>query len=172
MRPDVDNHWALRDFSARCIATMCRNFGNSTNNLQTRITKTCRLVKRWLDNLSLYFILGLTFLYHPFILFFFSLALANEKAPLASRYGAIAALAEMGHEVVKAFLLPRLKQEGERIKACMGENRVFLKVICSFLMHFYFTPSHLFSSSSRPSSSSSSSSFSSSPFRGQRFECG
>ena len=49
-----------------------------------------------------------------------SLALANEKAPLASRYGAIAALAEMGHEVVKAFLLPRLKQEGERIKVCMG----------------------------------------------------
>ena len=50
------------------------------------------------------------------------MALANEKAPLASRYGAIAALAEMGHEVVKAFLLPRLKQEGERIKACMGKE--------------------------------------------------
>jgi len=92
MRPDVDNHWALRDFSARCIATMCRNFGNSTNNLQTRITKTC------------------------------SLALANEKAPLASRYGAIAALAEMGHEVVKAFLLPRLRQEGDRIQQAIEGN--------------------------------------------------
>uniref|UniRef100_A0A8C4YJ00 Transcription initiation factor TFIID subunit 6 n=1 Tax=Gopherus evgoodei TaxID=1825980 RepID=A0A8C4YJ00_9SAUR len=40
LRPDVDNHWALRDFAARLIAQICKNFSTTTNNIQSRITKT------------------------------------------------------------------------------------------------------------------------------------
>ncbi|XP_013408910.1 transcription initiation factor TFIID subunit 6 isoform X2 [Lingula anatina] len=87
MRPDVDNHWALRDFAARLIAQTCKNFSTSTNGIQTRITKML------------------------------SATLQNEKAPLASHYGAISGLAELGPEVIKAFIIPRLKIEGGRIKS-------------------------------------------------------
>lgn len=69
MRPDVDNHWALRDFAARLMSQMCKHFSTSTNGIQTRVTKM------------------------------FSSSLNNEKAPLASQYGALAGLAELGHEV-------------------------------------------------------------------------
>ena len=68
-RPEHDNHWALRDFAARLMAQLCRQFSSPTNNIQSRITKTlCK-------------------------------ALYNEKAPLATHYGAIAGLAELGLEV-------------------------------------------------------------------------
>lgn len=40
LRPDVDNHWALRDFAARLVAQVCKNFSTTTNNIQSRITKT------------------------------------------------------------------------------------------------------------------------------------
>lgn len=39
MRPDVDNHWALRDFASRLMAQICKNFNTSTNNVQTRVTR-------------------------------------------------------------------------------------------------------------------------------------
>uniref|UniRef100_S4RNB6 TAF6 RNA polymerase II, TATA box binding protein (TBP)-associated factor n=1 Tax=Petromyzon marinus TaxID=7757 RepID=S4RNB6_PETMA len=40
LRPDVDNHWALRDFAARLMAQICKNFSSTTNNIQSRSTKT------------------------------------------------------------------------------------------------------------------------------------
>ena len=40
LRPDVDNHWALRDFAARLMAQSCKTFSTTTNNIQSRITKT------------------------------------------------------------------------------------------------------------------------------------
>ena len=59
LRPEVDNHWALRDFSSRLIAQICKNYHTTTNNCQTRVTRLfCR-------------------------------ALANDKMPLASFYGAL-----------------------------------------------------------------------------------
>ncbi|KAG6439321.1 hypothetical protein O3G_MSEX000673, partial [Manduca sexta] len=39
LRPEVDNHWALRDFAARLMAQICKTFNTSTNNLQTRVTR-------------------------------------------------------------------------------------------------------------------------------------
>lgn len=39
MRPEVDNHWALRDFASRLMAQICKNFNTSTNNVQTRVTR-------------------------------------------------------------------------------------------------------------------------------------
>lgn len=92
-RPDFDNHYALRDFAARLLAQMCKHFSTATNNIQSRITST--LCK------SLY----------------------AENAPLVTHYGAIAALSELGLEVVKFLILPRLPIEGELMKkALAGSN--------------------------------------------------
>ncbi|XP_069074701.1 transcription initiation factor TFIID subunit 6 isoform X1 [Pleurodeles waltl] len=89
LRPDVDNHWALRDFAARLIAQICKNFSTTTNNIQSRITKT--FTKSWVD----------------------------DKTAWTTRYGSIAGLAELGHDVVKALIVPRLQVEGERIRGVM-----------------------------------------------------
>lgn len=88
-RPDVDNHWALRDFASRLLSQMCKNFNTSTNQLQVRVTRLL------------------------------SSALDNEKLPLSSHYGAISALCELGPEVQKAFLFRRIKPIGERIRLCL-----------------------------------------------------
>eukprot|EP00064_Thunnus_orientalis_P002128 superscaffoldBa00000147_g2135 len=89
LRPDVDNHWALRDFAARLMAQSCKTFSTTTNNIQSRITKT--FTKSWLD----------------------------EKTQWTTRYGCIAGLAELGPDVIKTLILPRLSVEGARIKAVM-----------------------------------------------------
>lgn len=89
LRPDVDNHWALRDFAARLMAQSCKTFSTTTNNIQSRITKT--LTKSWLD----------------------------DKTQWTTRYGCIAGLAELGADVIKTLILPRLSVEGARIKAVM-----------------------------------------------------
>ncbi|XP_051903455.1 transcription initiation factor TFIID subunit 6 isoform X3 [Hippocampus zosterae] len=89
LRPDVDNHWALRDFAARLMAQSCKTFSTTTNNIQSRITKT--FTKSWLD----------------------------EKTQWTTRYGCIAGLAELGPDVIKTLILPRLAVEGARIKAVM-----------------------------------------------------
>jgi transcription initiation factor TFIID subunit 6 len=86
MRPELDNHWALRDFAARLMAQICKNFNTSTNNLQTRVTRL------------------------------FSSALQNERTPLSSLYGALEGLSELGTEVIKVFIIPRLKYIADRIE--------------------------------------------------------
>ncbi|XP_067647445.1 transcription initiation factor TFIID subunit 6 isoform X2 [Eurosta solidaginis] len=94
MRPELDNHWALRDFASRLMALICKNFNTSTNNLQTRVTRI------------------------------FSKALQNDKTHLSSLYGAIAGLTEMGAEVVKVFIIPRLKFISERIEPLLLGNQM------------------------------------------------
>ncbi|KAI4814247.1 transcription initiation factor TFIID subunit 6 [Pseudochaenichthys georgianus] len=89
LRPDVDNHWALRDFAARLMAQSCKTFSTTTNNIQSRITKT--FTKSWLD----------------------------DKTQWTTRYGCIAGLAELGPDVIKTLILPRLTVEGARIKSVM-----------------------------------------------------
>ncbi|CAL8400011.1 unnamed protein product [Boreogadus saida] len=89
LRPDVDNHWALRDFAARLMAQSCKTFSTTTNNIQSRITKT--FTKSWLD----------------------------EKTQWTTRYGCIAGLSELGADVIKTLILPRLTIEGNRIRAVM-----------------------------------------------------
>ena len=78
-RPDVDNHWALRDFASRLMANICKNFNTSTNNIQTRITRM------------------------------FAENLRAERSPLVSYYGAIAGLQELGPEVIKVLIVPIIK---------------------------------------------------------------
>ncbi|XP_051532612.1 transcription initiation factor TFIID subunit 6-like [Myxocyprinus asiaticus] len=89
LRPDVDNHWALRDFAARLMAQSCKTFSTTTNNIQSRITKT------------------------------FTKSLLDDKTQWTTRYGCIAGLAELGHDVIKTLIIPRLSLEGARIKAVM-----------------------------------------------------
>ncbi|XP_036436768.1 transcription initiation factor TFIID subunit 6 [Colossoma macropomum] len=89
LRPDVDNHWALRDFAARLMAQSCKTFSTTTNNIQSRITKT--FTKAWLD----------------------------DKTQWTTRYGCIAGLSELGPDVIKTLIIPRLAVEGARIKAVM-----------------------------------------------------
>ncbi|KAL4220050.1 Transcription initiation factor TFIID subunit 6 [Mactra antiquata] len=89
MRPDVDNHWALRDFAARLNAQICKNFHNNVNNIQARITKT------------------------------FSKAVRSEKAALATIYGALSGLGELGAEVINAFVLPNLRMISERVRTAI-----------------------------------------------------
>jgi len=48
----------------------------------------------------------------------FAEALMNEKTPLASVYGAIAGLGEMGNDVIKTFLIPKAKTIGTRVELC------------------------------------------------------
>lgn len=47
----------------------------------------------------------------------FSNALQNESTQASSLYGAIAGLGELGSEVIKVFIVPRLKHISERIES-------------------------------------------------------
>nr|CAH7741909.1 unnamed protein product [Callosobruchus chinensis] len=88
MRPELDNHWALRDFASRLMAQICKNFNTSTNNVQTRVTRM------------------------------FTGALQQaDKVALSSLYGALQGLAELGAEVARIFVLPRVKSIGARIES-------------------------------------------------------
>lgn len=94
MRPELDNHWALRDFASRLMAQICKNFNTSTNNIQTRVTRM------------------------------FSRALQSEKSPLSSLYGAIEGLSELGPEVIKVFIMPKVKYIADRIEPYLEYNSV------------------------------------------------
>ncbi|XP_059080951.1 transcription initiation factor TFIID subunit 6-like isoform X1 [Tigriopus californicus] len=91
-RPDVDNHWALRDFASRLMANICKNFNTSTNSVQIRITRM------------------------------FSEAMKNVKSPLVAHYGAIAGLQELGPEVIKVFIVPHIKYIADRVDQANDPN--------------------------------------------------
>ncbi|KAJ2943781.1 hypothetical protein O0L34_g8101 [Tuta absoluta] len=109
LRPEMDNHWALRDFAARLMAQICKTFNTSTNNLQTRVT---RLFAKALqcpsqtnnENGG------------PSM----ASMKESEKTPIASLYGAVQGLAELGPEVVKVFILPRVRWLGERLDGALS----------------------------------------------------
>ncbi|OQR76687.1 transcription initiation factor TFIID subunit 6-like [Tropilaelaps mercedesae] len=93
-RPEVDNHWALRDFASRLLAQICKNFNTPTNGIQVRVTKA------------------------------FSKALMNDRMPLASIYGAVSVLGELGTEVVRSLLIPRVREISDRLRRCLEEPGV------------------------------------------------
>ncbi|XP_009765069.1 transcription initiation factor TFIID subunit 6-like isoform X1 [Nicotiana sylvestris] len=74
-----DNHWQLRDFTAKLVALICRRYGHVYHSLQPRITKT--LLHAYLD---------------------------PTKA-LPQHYGAIQGLAALGSGVVRLLVLPNLE---------------------------------------------------------------
>ncbi|KAK7071035.1 Transcription initiation factor TFIID subunit 6 [Halocaridina rubra] len=97
MKPDMDNHWALRDFAARLISQICKNYNTTTNGLQTRITRV------------------------------FSRCLNTDRTPLSSVYGAVAGLSELGSEVAKVFVLPKLRALSDKIEQCMEGTNAYDK---------------------------------------------
>ncbi|CAH1118386.1 unnamed protein product [Phaedon cochleariae] len=94
MRPELDNHWALRDFASRLMAQICKNFNTSTNNIQTRVTRM------------------------------FTNALQQDKVPLSSLYGALQGLSELGTEVTRIFILPRVRSIGARVESHLEGNLI------------------------------------------------
>ncbi|KAJ8542863.1 hypothetical protein K7X08_005386 [Anisodus acutangulus] len=74
-----DNHWELRDFTAKLGALICRCYGHLYHSLQPRVTKT--LLHAYLD---------------------------PAKA-LPQHYGAIQGLAALGPGVVRLLVLPNLE---------------------------------------------------------------
>lgn len=75
----ADNHWELRDFTAKLVASICKRFGHVYITLQTRLTRT--LVNTLLD----------------------------PKRSLTQHYGAIQGLAALGPKVVQLFILPNIE---------------------------------------------------------------
>ncbi|KAH7843998.1 hypothetical protein Vadar_023265 [Vaccinium darrowii] len=72
----ADNHWELRDFTAKLVASICKRSGHVYSNLQTRLTKT---------------------LVHTFL---------DPKRALTQHYGAIQGLAALGPNVVFPAFFP------------------------------------------------------------------
>lgn len=87
LRPEAEDHWGLRDTAAKILCEICNKYGNSVNGIQTRLTKVL------------------------------SQALGNTTQGLAVHYGAVACIAELGQESLVSLVIPKLKVEGELIKA-------------------------------------------------------
>ncbi|XP_067949206.1 transcription initiation factor TFIID subunit 6-like [Watersipora subatra] len=86
IKPESDNHWALRDFSSKILCQICRKFSMSTNDIQTRVVRVL------------------------------SEALHNPAAALTTHYGCIIALSELGHGVMQSFVIPVVKSVTERAR--------------------------------------------------------
>ncbi|OMP04339.1 TATA box binding protein associated factor (TAF) [Corchorus olitorius] len=75
----TDNHWELRNFAAKLLASICKRFGHVYHNLQPRVTRT---------------------LLHAFL---------DPTKTLPQHYGAIRGLAALGPSVVRLLILPNLE---------------------------------------------------------------
>ncbi len=87
IRAEAEDHWSLRDSAAKILGDVCKKYSNSVNNIQTRLTRIL------------------------------SQALNNTTQGLAVHYGAVACVVELGQESLVTLVIPRLKAEGELIKA-------------------------------------------------------
>uniref|UniRef100_A0A915IV27 Transcription initiation factor TFIID subunit 6 n=1 Tax=Romanomermis culicivorax TaxID=13658 RepID=A0A915IV27_ROMCU len=91
-RPEVDNHWALREFAARVLIQVCKQYSNQVNNLQVRL---CALLTNcW----------------------------KNETSSFATLFGAVYTLAEFGNDAIRHFILPKLPYESERLRQMLETN--------------------------------------------------
>ncbi|CAH9063876.1 unnamed protein product [Cuscuta epithymum] len=74
-----DNHWELRDFTAKLVALVCKRYGQVYHTLQPRVTRT---------------------LLHAFL---------DPTKALPQHYGAVQGLNALGPSVVQLLLLPNLE---------------------------------------------------------------
>ena len=86
-RPEAEDHWYLRDQAAKILTEICKKYSNSTNSMQSRITRV--LLQ----------------------------ALNNNTQGLIVHYGAMVGLMELGQECITTLVLPRLKTEAQYIDA-------------------------------------------------------
>lgn len=75
----TDNHWELRNFTAKLVASVCKRFGHVYHDLQQRVTRT---------------------LLHAFL---------DPTKTFPQHYGAIQGLAALGPSVVRLLILPNLE---------------------------------------------------------------
>ncbi|XP_073945292.1 TBP-associated factor 6 isoform X1 [Choristoneura fumiferana] len=142
LRPEMDNHWALRDFAARLMSQICKTFNTSTNNLQTRVTRLFAKALQCPSQTNNETGVGPSM----------ASMKESEKTPLASLYGATQGLAELGPEVVKVLILPRVRWLGERVEGALsglgGADRLaagnlkhqLLKVLAPVVRHMRAPP--------------------------------
>lgn len=88
-RPDIDNHWALRDYASRLLAGVCNSTTTDINHVQIRIVKI------------------------------FCKTIVNSKIDLASLYGCIEGLAEMGNNVIDGIIMTKLPHISKRLVQCV-----------------------------------------------------
>lgn len=86
-----ENHWALRDYTAKLIRRICARYSKDYLRLQPRITKT--LVS----------------------------ALSDSRRPLTTQYGAIIGTASLGQKVVESLLLPELASYGSKVRKLLED---------------------------------------------------
>ena len=82
-----ENHWALRTYASRVLSLISRNFTTTTTMLQYRIVKSL------------------------------SKPLENQDPAFPQIYGSIVGLAELGSEVIRRTILPKLRRISEKIEA-------------------------------------------------------
>lgn len=92
-----DNHWELRDFSARILYDICVKYRDNYETIQTRISKT--LLEAVLD----------------------------PKKSLTTHYGAIVGLATLGKHVVDATFLPRLGMYIKRVREVFDDPKLKIR---------------------------------------------
>ncbi|PAA60284.1 hypothetical protein BOX15_Mlig015869g1 [Macrostomum lignano] len=89
-RPETDNHWALRDFSAKQLGAVCSKFASPSNQLYARV---CRLLVDYM---------------------------ARPRPHLASLYGCIVCTLELGQDAAANLLLPAVPRLSQRLDAAHG----------------------------------------------------
>jgi len=88
-----ENHWALRTYASRVLSLISRNFTTTTTMLQYRIVKSL------------------------------SKPLENQDPAFPQIYGSIVGLAELGSEVIRRTILPKLRKISEKIEAVQEDTR-------------------------------------------------
>ncbi|XP_059666466.1 transcription initiation factor TFIID subunit 6-like [Cornus florida] len=88
-----DNHWELRNLTAKLAASVCKRFGHVYHTLQPRVTRT---------------------LLHAFL---------DPTKALTQHYGAIQGLAALGPSVVRLLVLPNLEPYLQLLEPEMQLNK-------------------------------------------------
>lgn len=84
-RPDLDNHYALREFCSRLVAQIIKIYGSIFTNLQSRV------INVYLN------------------------ALQSDKATFSTVFGALVGFSDLGNEVCEKILFSLVKDIGERV---------------------------------------------------------
>ncbi|CAF0770535.1 unnamed protein product [Brachionus calyciflorus] len=84
-RPDIDNHYALREFSALLVGQVLKTYGSTLTFLQSRILNV------YLE------------------------AIKSEKTTFSTLFGALVGIAELGDDIFETVVFPMVKVLGEKI---------------------------------------------------------
>lgn len=86
LRPEVEDHWSLKDAAAKVMATVCQRYSTTVNNIQPRYTRVLsRVLNDHLSNITMH-------------------------------YGAVVGLSELGTETITSVLIPKLRSEATIIQ--------------------------------------------------------